>query len=103
MSGVEAIKYFVKDEKLGPENSRNVYLKLKNDLTAEHRDEVSTLFGGGYEGTTKLGSYTIDRDKGIVTVKFTKSEYRTNHSDKSDKDQDITEEKEYSLEALGIS
>ena len=99
MAGVDVEHYTVKDQRCGQEEYRNVKLVLKPDFTAQHVD-CTTGCAGGF-GTTKQGTYTVNQEKGIVVVKFTKSQY--DHSDTSkNEEKDIDECEEYSLETLGI-
>ena len=78
--------------------ARNRRLVLKTDFTAEDHDDVAGM-GGGY-GTTMRGTYTIDREKGTVSVKFTKSEYECSGQPKEEKDFDV--KAEYTLDVLGV-
>ena len=79
MAGVDVEHYTVKDQRCGQEEYRNVKLVLKPDFTAQQVD-CTTGSAGGFS-TTKLGTYTVNQEKGVVVVKFTKSQY--DHSDTS--------------------
>ena len=74
-------------------------LVLKRDFTAQLIDSTS-CWAGGFS-TTKLGTYTVNQEKGVVVVKFTKSQYDPMGTSKIE-EKDIDDCEEYALEALGI-
>ena len=96
--------YIVKDSPVR-EWTEDKYLTLKPDFSALYCEEQVFPFGAGFMGTKKYGTYTVDREKGLVTVKLTKSETETNmatmqHEIKAC--EAISEQQEYTLKALGV-
>ena len=94
--------YIVKESVVRPEWIENKYLTLSPNFSALYCHEEGCPFGGGFMETKKLGTYTVDREKGVVTVKLTKSEFRTNDVTMKNEDKVISEEQEYTLKALGL-